>query len=65
VKVETGAAAMQREKRFPFDTPLKEMKDWQGAMREELRAAQRRPATLTRGTLEADAVRYLAQVKQT
>jgi len=31
-------------------------------MRAELRLMQRRPATLSRGTLEADAKVYLAQV---
>jgi hypothetical protein len=30
VKVGTGAAARQREKRFPFHTPLKDIKAWQG-----------------------------------
>jgi integrase len=54
---------MQREKRFPFDTPLKDIKDWQEPMRAELRALQRRPIAMTRGTLEADATIYLAQVK--
>ena len=63
VKVGTGDAAQQREKRFPFDTPLKEIKIWQEAMRGELRTAQRRPVALSRGTLEADATVYLAQVK--
>ena len=37
VKVGTGDAALQREKRFPFDTSLKEIKAWQEAMRGELR----------------------------
>ena len=63
VKVGTGDAAQQREKRFPFDTPLKEIKIWQEAMRGELRTALRRPVALSRGTLEADAKVYLAQVK--
>ena len=63
VKVGTGEAAQQGEKRFPFDTALKEIRDWQDAMRAELRTAQRRPATMSRGTLEADAKVYLAQVK--
>jgi site-specific recombinase XerD len=63
VKVGTGAEAQQREKRYPFDTPLKDIKDWQEAMRAELRALQRRPASIARGTLEADARVYLAQVK--
>jgi hypothetical protein len=63
VKVGTGDAAQQREKRFPYDTPLKDIRDWQDAMRAELRKAQRLPASLTRGTWEADAKTYLAQVK--
>jgi hypothetical protein len=63
VKVGNGHEAQQREKRFPFDTPLKDIKDWQEAMRAELRPLQRRPVALTRGTLEADAKVYLAQVK--
>jgi site-specific recombinase XerD len=63
VKVGTGDEAHQREKRFPFDTPLKDLKTWQESMRGELRVLQRRPAAVTRGTLEADAKTYLAQVK--
>ena len=39
VKVGTGDRGIQREKRFPFDTPLKDIKAWQGAMRSELRRA--------------------------
>lgn len=63
VKVGTGTEAQQREKRFPFDTPMKDMRAWQAAIRAELRAALARPASSTRGTLEADAQTYLAQVK--
>lgn len=63
VKVGTGADARQREKRFPFDTPLKDIRTWQEAIRGELRAAHSRPASIARGTLEADAKVYLAQVK--
>ena len=33
VKVGTGAEAQQREKRFAFDTPLKDIRAWQGAIR--------------------------------
>ena len=55
--------ARQREKRYPFDTPLKDIKAWQESMRIELRAALRRPAALSRGTLEGDAKVYLEQVK--
>ena len=62
VKVGTGIAAMQREKRFPFDTSLKDIKAWQEAMRGELRTAAKRPTT-ARGTFAEDAKVYLAQVK--
>jgi hypothetical protein len=62
VKVGTGDFARQREKRFAFDTPLKEVKAWQEAMRAELRPlANQHP--VFRGTLAEDARRYLAQVK--
>src|SRR5262245_22275240 len=63
VKVGTGDRAYQREKRFPFDTVFKDIRSWQEAMRSELRALSERPVNLTRGTLEADAESYLAQVK--
>src|SRR5579863_5698841 len=64
VKVGTGAEAMQREKRFAFDTPTRELKGWQDAMRVELQQRlRRRPGGAAAGTLEADARRYLAQVK--
>ena len=48
VKVGTGADAQQREKRFPFDTPFKEIKAWQEAMRAELRTPAERPAIAAR-----------------
>lgn len=63
VKVGPRDGAQQREKRFPFDTPIREIKTWQESMRAELRHALRRPVSAARGTLEADAARYLAQVK--
>ena len=64
VKVGTGADAIQREKRFPFDTPLGELKTWRDTMRSDLRTARnQRPAHAMRGTLEADAKLYLAQVR--
>jgi integrase len=63
VKVGSGAAAVEREKRFPADTPFKKIRDWQESMRGELRAVQSRPASIARGTFEADAQVYLAQVK--
>jgi hypothetical protein len=62
VKVGTGSDALQREKRFPFDTPQMVIKTWQEAMRTELRRALHRPAAV-RGTLAEDARRYLGQVK--
>ena len=37
VKVGTGDAAVQREKRFAFDTPLRDIRAWQDAIRAELR----------------------------
>src|SRR5690606_23952316 len=52
----------QREKRFPHDTPMKDIRVWQTSMRNELRARQVRPGAL-RGTLEADTTAYLEQVK--
>jgi site-specific recombinase XerD len=63
VKVGTGDHAFQREKRFTFDTPFKDIRAWQGAMRSELRLLQDRPVNSSRGTLDADARCYLAQVK--
>jgi len=63
VKVGTGAAALQRENRYPFDTDQKTIKDWQASMRDELRKQLNRPA-VEQGTLEADAKRYLKQVAQ-
>ena len=63
VKVGTGIEAQQREKRFPFDTPHKDLRAWQDAIRADLRGAQGRPASAPRGTLQADAQTYLAQVK--
>ena len=63
VKVGTGTEALQREKRFPFDMPLKEIKAWREAMRAELHRAQSRPAAAARGTLEADVRVYLKQVR--
>jgi site-specific recombinase XerD len=53
----------QREKRFAFDTPLSDIKTWQNAMRVELQGRLRRPAGAAPGTLDADATRYLAQVR--
>ena len=61
VKVGTGLEAVQREKRFAFDTSHKEMRAWQDATRAELRARQRRPVAV-RGTLADDVTRYLGQV---
>ena len=63
VKVGTGPDARQQAKRFPFDTPLKTIKAWQGDTRSALgRAAGRSPDT-ARGTLLADGAAYLTQVK--
>ena len=51
---------VSREKRFPKGTKLKAMKDWQGNTLAELRRQDFRPA---RGTLAADAPRYLDVMK--
>lgn len=64
VKVGTGDEAMQREKRFPFDTKVTDIRKWQDAIRSELRAKQGRAGKAVQGTLEADAKRYLKQVAQ-
>ena len=52
-----------REKRFPFETPIREIKAWQDSTRVELKRTQRRLGMAAPGTLEADAQRYLAQVR--
>lgn len=56
VAVGTGPAKQQREKRYPPDTPLKTIKQWQAdtaaVLREDVGVAKR-------GTLRADAARYL------
>lgn len=64
VKVGTGAAAEQQEKRFPHETPRAEIKAWQENTRIALRARQGRPGTTTpRGTLAGDADAYLKQME--
>jgi hypothetical protein len=62
VKVGTGAAARQREKRFPFHTPLKDIKAWQGNTRSDLARAIGRSPESSRGPLAVDATAYLTQV---
>ena len=62
VKVGARIEAVQREKRFAFDTPHKEIRAWQDATRAELRALQRRPVAI-RGTLADDVTHYLRQVQ--
>jgi integrase len=56
VAIGTGPAKQQREKRYPHGTPLKDIKQWQldtaAALREDVGVAKR-------GTLNADAKRYL------
>jgi integrase len=56
VAIGTGPAKQQREKRYPHGTPLKDIKQWQldtaAALREDVGVAKR-------GTLKADAKRYL------
>lgn len=51
----------QRELRFLPDTPLREIRDKMDDARRELRNA--RPTSAPRGTLAADADRYLPQIK--
>jgi site-specific recombinase XerD len=62
VKVGGRDGARQIEKRFPFDTPISEIRRWQDATRVELRATIKAPGRLAAGTLEADAKIYLGQV---
>ena len=59
VAIGTGPAKQQREKRYPRDTPLKEMKQWQQDKAAELREDV---GVAKRGTLRADAARYLKLV---
>jgi integrase len=63
VKLGTGVASRQREKRFAFDTPLRDIKAWQGDTRSELGRAIGRSLDSPRGTLGDDARAYLTQVK--
>jgi integrase len=56
VAIGTGPAKVQREKRYPFDTPLKTIKQWQLDTAAELREDV---GVTKRGTLKADAARYL------
>lgn len=56
VAIGTGPAKQQREKRYPHGTPLKEMKQWQADTAAELREDV---GVAKRGTLKADATRYL------
>ncbi len=63
VKVGSRDSNRSRWKRFPSDTPIREIKGWQQATRVELTRAQHRPTVAAPGTLEADARRYLAQVR--
>ena len=50
---------VQKEKTFPPDTGLREMKRWQDDTKADLRRMALRPA---KGTLEADAPRYLERI---
>ena len=53
------AGGVQREKRYPHDTPLKTIKSWQGETRVNLQKLAPRAG---RGTFAADADRYLLGV---
>jgi hypothetical protein len=55
LSVGSGPAAKQREKRFPFDNPLRDIKAWQGDTRSELGRALGRSPDSPRGTLADDA----------
>lgn len=59
VKVGSGEEAVQRERWFPPETTLKPIQAWQDDIRGSLR---RDGAGVKRGTLAADALRYLRQV---
>jgi integrase len=56
VAIGTGPAKQQREKRFPPETSLKQIKQWQLDTAAELREDV---GVVKRGTLKADATRYL------
>jgi integrase len=62
VQVGTGAEALSRSKRFPFDTLIGDIRDWQATTRDDLRKAAKTPKVV-KGTLEAEAPRYLALVR--
>jgi integrase len=55
-----GVRDRQREKRFPFGTPLEELRAWRKRTRVDLEAIAPRA---TRGTLAADIEAYLRQIK--
>ena len=63
VRVRSRDSNRSRWKRFPSDTPIREIKEWQQATRVELTRSQRRPTVAAPGTLGADARRYLAQLR--
>lgn len=53
---------VQKEQRFPPGTELDELQRWQHRTRSELHEQKADGETPTRGTLAADAVRYLKQI---
>jgi hypothetical protein len=61
---ESGTAGRRAAtgKAIPVRHADSDIKAWQESMRAELRTVLRRPISAVRGTLEADAKRYLAQV---
>jgi integrase len=61
-KVGTGAAARQREARYPFGTALRTLKNARANLRERLRAEGPEPAAA--GTFEADVDQYLKTVPE-
>jgi integrase len=60
VAIGTGPTKQQREKRWPLGTPLKSIKQWQQDTAAELRDDV---GVAKRGTLKADAARYLELAK--
>lgn len=53
----------QKEKRFPLDTPIEDIRDWQDKTRGQLLIDGGPPAASTRGTFTAAVQTFLARVK--
>jgi integrase/recombinase XerC len=61
IRAYVRVGSVQKEKRFPFETPLKTIHAWRDETRVTLRKGQ--PAKIGSGTIAADVARYLLQVK--